>query len=218
MRGSGRAARWTKLKFSTKISLSRLLIRSGCVGVRFSPHGLIHDISIRRDPRPQRRRALVCTCRAAAGISHRIVRDRPLAALSQRSGLSRKHQGSQISGRNLARSLDARGLCRQFGSSYVLGSPLECGDAAARSNDTRSASAAFASADPATTSNADCCDVREGRWRFFQPSAIRAGDGNARFGRHCRTAAGHRRHRETLSAVAQRIVILFTVLAGAETA
>ena len=70
----------------------------------FSPYGLVHDTSTRRGTQPRRGRALVRSCRAAPRISHRTVRDRPLAPLSQRTRLSREHPGSQGRGRNLARS------------------------------------------------------------------------------------------------------------------
>src|SRR6202022_2185442 len=107
-------AYWTTQKFSTEYPCHIELIRLGCVCVRFSPCGLIHDTSCRRGARPQCRRALVQSCRATAGISHRTVRDRALAALSQRTRLSRKYPGSQGRRRNLAQSRNTRGLARQY--------------------------------------------------------------------------------------------------------
>src|ERR1700675_2894826 len=113
-------AYWTTQKFSTEYPCHIELIRLGCVCVRFSLYGLIHDTSCRRGAWPQCRRALVQPCRATAAISHRTVRDRTLAPLSQRTRLSRKHPGGQGRGRTLARSVDPRGLARQFSRRSLL--------------------------------------------------------------------------------------------------
>src|SRR5690242_3006522 len=60
------------------------------VRVRFFPYGLVHDTSTGRGDEPRSGGAMVRTRRAAAGISHRNVRERPLAAFPQRARLSRK--------------------------------------------------------------------------------------------------------------------------------
>ena len=162
-----------------KISLSRLIDSSrGCVRVRFSPCGLVHDTSTRRGTRPRHRRALVRSCRAAAGIPHRTVRDRPLAPLSQRTRLSREYPGSQDRGGNLARSVDARGLPRQFRRRHLLARSHQ-GDAAARRKVARSGSSAAAAAggDPGRTAAIRCFDRPGNRSRLFGRSAFRAGDG-----------------------------------------
>ncbi len=116
-------ADWTIAKVFHRISLSRSIdsvtVASASV---FSPHGQVYDTSNRRGARPRVARALVQSGRATAGISHRIVRDRPLAPLSQRNGIPRKYQGGQVRGGDLARSVDARG-CRPQSRSICPGSP-----------------------------------------------------------------------------------------------
>ena len=104
---------WTAKKFSTEYPCHVQLIRLGCVCVRFSPYGLVHDTSRRRGTWPRYCCALVQSRRTAARISHRTVRNRALAALSRRAGISRESPGSQSRGGNLARSGSARGHARQ---------------------------------------------------------------------------------------------------------
>ena len=104
---------WTAKKFSTEYPRHVQLIRLGCVCVRFSPYGLVHDTSRRRGTRPRYCCALVQSRRTAARLSHRTVRNRALAALSRRAGISREPPGSQSRGGNLARSGSARGHTQQ---------------------------------------------------------------------------------------------------------
>src|SRR3981189_90258 len=125
-------AYWTTQTLSTEYLCPIELIRLGCVCVRFSLCGLIHDTSCRRGAWPQCRRALVQPCRATAAISHRTVRNRTLAPLSQRARLSRKHPGSQGRGRDLARSVEPRGLARQFSRRCLLARRCSLGAAAGR--------------------------------------------------------------------------------------
>ena len=78
------------VKVFHKIYLSRLIDSFRCVRVRFSPYGLVHDTSIRRGTRPRHRRALVHSCRAAAGItSPNCSRPAAGAAITANSPFSR---------------------------------------------------------------------------------------------------------------------------------
>src|SRR6202795_2303225 len=144
-------AYWTTQKFSTEYPCHIELIRLGCVCVRFSLYGLIHDTSCRRGAWPQCRRALVQPCRATAAISHRTVRDRTLAPLSQRTRLSRKHPGSQGRGRDLAQSVDPRGLARQFSRRSLLSRCYALAAATGRRSARAGSSAAGADCDRAAT-------------------------------------------------------------------
>src|SRR5690242_16428295 len=94
-----------------KLMLSRR-VESSLLGLRPSFFcRLVHDTSHRRGPRPRSQsrswRTLAFVRRTAAGIPHRIVRERPLAALLQRARIPGKYPGSQGGGCALAQSVDA---------------------------------------------------------------------------------------------------------------
>jgi len=110
---SGRGARWTKLKVFHKISPSRLI---DSFRLRRRPFFLLTgwfmthrlDVAHSRDIVA----ALVRSCRAAAGISHRIVRNRPLAAAFIAKWPFLRISRKPISRRNLARPVVAGGFSR----------------------------------------------------------------------------------------------------------
>ena len=117
-------AHWTMEKFSTEYTLSRSQVDSSPVASAsvFLLAGWFMTHRCRRGTWPRHCRALVQSCRAAAGTPHRTVRNRPLAPLSQRTRVSRKHPGSQGRGGNLARSVDARGFAATMPRSTYPGS------------------------------------------------------------------------------------------------
>src|SRR6266481_2874278 len=203
---SSRGCVWTTQKFSTEYPCHVQLIRPRCVRVRLSPYGLVHDTSSRRGTRPRHRRALVRSCRTAAGVPHRAVRDRPLAPLSQRTRLSREYPGGQDRGGNLARSVDARSLVRQFRRRHFLARTQPC-DAAARRDAARSGpSICGAGGDPGRIVTSRYFDSPGNRSRLLGRGAFRAGLGRASIGQRFAADAGYRSDRATLPSAAQRAV------------
>src|SRR6266404_2532119 len=201
---SSRGCVWTTQKFSTEYPCHVQLIRPRCVRVRLSRYGLVHDTSSRRGTRPRHRRALVRSCRAAAGVPYRAVRDRPLAPLSQRTRLSREYPGGEDRGGNLARSVDARSLVRQFRRRHFL-ARTRPRDGAARRDAARSGSSICgAGGDPGRIAISRYFDSPGNRSHLLGRGAFRAGLRRANIGQRFGADAGYRNDRATLPAAAQR--------------